>query len=176
MTEEAVSILRYHLSLPVWFPSNLIAYRMPNESWIRIIIPNNETLEFYRCRPRLTEDNTTVASQLQQSPEIRSRRTFSRLSMVKPTDAKHEVRAGLMLLFILLACSICVAADSGHINLGFCIDFSSSPCRVLLMRKKRWIPGHCGVLLFYLADRGEKLYPEPPFHCFFLAFCPNISM
>jgi len=88
LTEAAVSVLRYDLSVPVWFPSNLFASRITQSGWIRIFIPNNTTLVTLRCRPDI---NGAMEGQLQMSLGLIGQKMYSNLSMIKPYDEKLEV-------------------------------------------------------------------------------------
>lgn len=89
VTEDAVSILRYELSLPVWPPSNIIAHRTSEDLWIRIIIPTKEKLEVFRCYPDLTGKD--VKNQLQQNPGVDPQENLTSISMVKAYDEQYEV-------------------------------------------------------------------------------------
>jgi len=94
VTEEAVSIIRYSLPVPVWSSANLFAYRTPQNSQLRILIPNNTTLVILRCQPNLEKD---VENQLQPENQVNIARKFTKLSTVKGYPG-NEVRPQLQWL------------------------------------------------------------------------------
>jgi len=89
-TENALSILRYDISVPVWSRSNLIAYRTPEDSWIRIMLPNDNQLVTLRCQHNLGDNDIDAIKD--QLWEVNAVENYTGLSMVKPYGGNRMVR------------------------------------------------------------------------------------